>query len=156
MYFLTILCSASPACEPSSRLEPPSSALSQPFNKPDSQLTRDQANQSNSGKQVWEGLWIQRRRPPPCPPRPPGWRLAAEDVSHSHQSGSGTERDRQRCIRRGKFLLKDGQGTGLSQARRQNVHFISGKVRERTGPGPVPSGSGKAHKSASQGTILIH
>lgn len=77
--------------------------------------------------------------------------------SHTHTrvavAESGTGRD---AWKKGKFPLRDGQGTGLSQARRQNVHFISGKVLEKSGPGQVLWGPGKAHKSASQGAILIH
>lgn len=81
------------ASKPLSHFEPPSRAISQPFNNSGSQLHRQQANQSNSGKQVWEGLWIKHP-------------LAAQDMSHTHQSGRGRKRDRQRCMEEGEIPIK--------------------------------------------------
>lgn len=76
-------------------------------------------------------------------------------VTHTRVAGAESETGRD-AWKKGKFPLRDSQGTRLSQARRQNVHFISGKVPERTKLGQVLWGSGKANKSPSQGTIQVH
>lgn len=76
-------------------------------------------------------------------------------VTHTRVAGAESETGRD-AWKKGKFPLRDSQGTKLSQARRQNVHFISGKVPERTKLGQVLWGSGKANKSPSQGTMQVH
>lgn len=86
------------------------------------------------------------------------WLMAACSGHESHTPEWQWQRARQAGMhgRRGKFPLRDGQWTGLGQALQQNVHFISGKVPGRTGPGQVLWGSRKANKSPSQGTIQVH
>lgn len=81
----------------------------------------------------------------------PGWTWVTHTGVAMAENGAGWD-----AWKTGKFPLSDGQGIGLSQALRQNVHFIRGKVPGRTRTGQVLWGWGKTNKSPSQGTIQVH
>lgn len=81
----------------------------------------------------------------------PGWTWVTYTRVAMAENGAGWD-----AWKSGKFPLSDGQGIGLSQVLRQNVHFIRGKVPGRTSTGQVLWGWGKTNKSPSQGTIQVH